>query len=203
MKVVNKVIPNKEQIMGFLEPGPDGPICIVNLLKFKPLAEYDDGRSTELTGREAYEVYEQGVKKLLKDTNPWIRGGAVSVLTVMYAPKGKPEKSPTAPEITPELKKVMDLVASMRDDPHPAVQASLGAFFKNIRVENAFVHKILIAQAAALEGIKLLTDFAPAHTDHLIHIDTDTMRMHKLRVRRNPACPHCGSMPDEGIAIRE
>jgi hypothetical protein len=67
VKVVNKVIPNKEQIMGFLEPGPDGPICMVNLLKFKPLAEYDDGRSTELTGREAYAVYEQGVKKLLKE----------------------------------------------------------------------------------------------------------------------------------------
>lgn len=67
MKVVNKVVPNKEQIMGFLEPGPDGPICMVNLLKFKPLAEYDDGRSTELTGREAYEVYEQGVRKLLKE----------------------------------------------------------------------------------------------------------------------------------------
>ena len=31
---------------------------MVNLLKFKPLADYDDVRSNELTGREAYEVYE-------------------------------------------------------------------------------------------------------------------------------------------------
>ena len=75
VKVVNKVIPNKEQIMGFLEPGPDGPICMVNLLQFKPLAEYDDGRSTELTGREAYAVYEQGVKKLLKEV-----GGSIGLL---------------------------------------------------------------------------------------------------------------------------
>jgi hypothetical protein len=40
---------------------------MVNLLKFKPLADYDDVRSIELTGREAYEVYEHGVKKLLKE----------------------------------------------------------------------------------------------------------------------------------------
>ena len=38
---------------------------MVNLLKFKEKAEYEDGRETALTGREAYEVYEQGVKKLL------------------------------------------------------------------------------------------------------------------------------------------
>jgi molybdopterin/thiamine biosynthesis adenylyltransferase len=51
----------------------------------------------------------------------------------------------------------------------------------------------MIAQIAALEGIKLLTDFAPAHTDHLIHLDTHAMRMSRIRVRRNPACSHCGS----------
>ncbi len=93
------------------------------------------------------------IRKLLKDTNPWIRGGAVRVLCAMYkpadAPKGKGPKTP--PEITPELKKVMDLVGSMRDDPHPEVQAGIGSFFQNIRVENEFVHKILIAQAADLD----------------------------------------------------
>ena len=66
MEVVNKVYPNKEQIQGFLEPGPEGPICMVNLLKFKVRAEYEDGRETDLTGREAYELYEKGVKKLLE-----------------------------------------------------------------------------------------------------------------------------------------
>ncbi|MCX2974949.1 DUF1330 domain-containing protein [Halieaceae bacterium IMCC8485] len=66
MEVVNKVYPNEEQIMGFLEPGAEGPICMVNLLKFKEKAEYKDGRETDLTGREAYELYETGVKKLLQ-----------------------------------------------------------------------------------------------------------------------------------------
>ena len=29
MEVVNKVYPNEEQIKGFLEPGAEGPICMV------------------------------------------------------------------------------------------------------------------------------------------------------------------------------
>ena len=67
MEVTNSVYPNKAQIEGFMQPGPEGPICMVNLLKFKPRAEYEDGRETELSGREAYELYEQGIKKILKE----------------------------------------------------------------------------------------------------------------------------------------
>jgi hypothetical protein len=66
MEVVNKVYPNGEQMKGFLEPSAHGPICMVNLIKFKEKAEYEDGRETDLTGREAYELYEAGVKKLLQ-----------------------------------------------------------------------------------------------------------------------------------------
>ena len=66
MEFVNKVYPNEQQIQGFLEPGAEGPICMVNLIKFKAKAEYEDGRETDLTGREAYELYEVGVKKLLQ-----------------------------------------------------------------------------------------------------------------------------------------
>jgi len=66
MEVVNKVYPNEEQIKGFLAPGAEGAICMVNLIKFKEKAEYEDGRETDLTGREAYELYETGVKKLLQ-----------------------------------------------------------------------------------------------------------------------------------------
>ena len=66
MEVVNKVYPNEEQIQSFLAPGAEGPICMVNLMKCKAKAEYEDGRETELTGREAYEIYETGVKKLLQ-----------------------------------------------------------------------------------------------------------------------------------------
>jgi uncharacterized protein (DUF1330 family) len=72
MEVKNSVVPNQEQIEGFLQPGPDGPIYMVNLLKFKDQAVYEDGRATDLTGREAYDVYGAGVSVLLKEF-----GGAV------------------------------------------------------------------------------------------------------------------------------
>ncbi|MEL6980867.1 MAG: DUF1330 domain-containing protein [Actinomycetota bacterium] len=66
MDVVNEVMPtSEERIQEMMEPGPDGPICMVNLLSFKDRAEYEDGRETDLTGREAYELYGRGVSQLL------------------------------------------------------------------------------------------------------------------------------------------
>ena len=61
MKVENSVIPTQEQMAGFMAPGPDGPISMVNLLKFKEKAEYADGRETDLSGAEAYAIYGQEV----------------------------------------------------------------------------------------------------------------------------------------------
>ena len=50
-----------------MEPGPDGPVFMVNLLSFKERAEYEDGRETDLTGREAYNLYGQAVSGLIQD----------------------------------------------------------------------------------------------------------------------------------------
>ena len=66
MKVVNEVMPgDPERIQAMQEPGPGGPILMVNLLKFKDRAEYPDGRDAELSGREAYMRYGEAVSKLL------------------------------------------------------------------------------------------------------------------------------------------
>jgi uncharacterized protein (DUF1330 family) len=73
MKYENAVVPNEAQIKGFFETGPEGPIYMVNLLKFKEKAEYEDGRETNLTGREAYDLYGKEVSKLLKEFG----GGAI------------------------------------------------------------------------------------------------------------------------------
>jgi hypothetical protein len=68
MEVVNEVMPtSRERIDEMLEPGPDGPIFMVNLLKFKEHAEYEDGRETDLTGYEAYQLYGQAVSEIIKD----------------------------------------------------------------------------------------------------------------------------------------
>ncbi len=66
MEVVNEVMPTSaERIQEMQEEGPDGPIYMVNLLKFKDKAVYEDGRETNLTGREAYEIYGKAVFELL------------------------------------------------------------------------------------------------------------------------------------------
>lgn len=66
MKVENKVTPNEEQINGFLEDPEIGPISMVNLLKYKEKAIYDDGRDTDLSGEEAYGLYAAEVINLVE-----------------------------------------------------------------------------------------------------------------------------------------
>ena len=68
MQVVNEVVPSDpKQMQGMMEPGPKGPIFMINLLKFKDKAEYADGRKTDLTGRQAYQLYGMGVAGLLPE----------------------------------------------------------------------------------------------------------------------------------------
>lgn len=73
MKVVNAVQPGGEQAKAFFAGPENGPFVMVNLLKFKPFAEYEDGSNSHLTGAEAYELYTVEVRKLLAS----IGGGSV------------------------------------------------------------------------------------------------------------------------------
>lgn len=64
--VLNEVFPGDPATMaGLMQPGPDGPIFMINLLKFKDKAVYEDGRETDLSGREAYMIYGRAVAQLL------------------------------------------------------------------------------------------------------------------------------------------
>ena len=66
MEVKNALMPNDQQMAGFLEEGKDQPIYMVNLLKFKDKAVYPDKRETDLTGEEAYAIYGQEVRRHLE-----------------------------------------------------------------------------------------------------------------------------------------
>ena len=55
-----------EQLDEFKKVPGGRPVHMLNLLKFKTRAEYVDGRDSALTGREAYELYAQGVSQLIK-----------------------------------------------------------------------------------------------------------------------------------------
>lgn len=83
MKVENALVPTPQQIEGLAAGGPDGPIYMVNLLKFKPKAVYADGRETALSGREAYGVYAtEVVAHLAKVGGKPVLGGQVTGLTL-------------------------------------------------------------------------------------------------------------------------
>jgi len=68
MKVINEVMPSDPaQMQAMMDKGPEGPIFMVNLLKFKDKAEYEDGRETDLTGRQAYNLYGAVVAGIIRD----------------------------------------------------------------------------------------------------------------------------------------
>ena len=89
MQVVNEVFPtDPAQLKGLMEKGPDGPIFMVNLLKFKDKAVYDDGRATDLSGRDAYMIYGRAVTELL----PTFGGVALCAADVSYLSLGRVEE---------------------------------------------------------------------------------------------------------------
>lgn len=68
MEVINEVTPSDpKRLQQMQEKGPDGPVFMINLLKFKDKAEYADGRETDLTGYQAYQLYGAGVAGLLPE----------------------------------------------------------------------------------------------------------------------------------------
>lgn len=73
MKVENAVFPQPEQATAFFGGAEDGPFVMVNLLKFKPRAEYADGSDAHLTGAEAYARYGEEVRKLVEGLGGRIR----------------------------------------------------------------------------------------------------------------------------------
>jgi uncharacterized protein (DUF1330 family) len=81
MNVVNCVFPSQDQAMAFFGSPEDGPFVMVNLLKFKPKAQYEDGSDADLTGQQAYARYAAEVSKLIAALGGAIRySGAVTGL---------------------------------------------------------------------------------------------------------------------------
>ena len=83
MNVVNAVYPPHDQAMEFFGGAEDGSFVMVNLLKFKPRAEYADGADSHLTGAQAYARYADEVRKLVEGLGGKVRyGGHVTGLLI-------------------------------------------------------------------------------------------------------------------------
>lgn len=57
--------PTGDQVRHFRDRATGNPISMLNLLKFKPKAEYEDGRETDLTGEQAYQLYSEAFLELM------------------------------------------------------------------------------------------------------------------------------------------
>ncbi len=83
MNLLNAVFPSPEQFQDFFGGAEDGPFVMVNLLKFKDKAEYEDGSEPELSGRDAYNRYGVEVAKLMAALGGGIRfSGMVTGLMI-------------------------------------------------------------------------------------------------------------------------
>ena len=61
----NQLNPTGDSIRAFRDRATGKPIFMLNLLKFRDKAAYADGRDPEMTGREVYARYAEGMEKLV------------------------------------------------------------------------------------------------------------------------------------------
>lgn len=83
MGVENAVYPSPDQIERLMGLEDDGPVSMLNLIKFKDKAEYADGRETDLTGAQAYGLYAADMKPFVeKHGGRFLVQGAVEALMI-------------------------------------------------------------------------------------------------------------------------
>ena len=58
--------PTGDQVRAFRDRATGEPISMLNLLRFREKAVYEDGRKSSLSGEEAYQLYGEGFKKIME-----------------------------------------------------------------------------------------------------------------------------------------
>ena len=66
MKVENSVYPTADGIQALARDASPTKIAMLNLLKFRDKASYKDGRSDDISGREAYLRYANAMTKIVE-----------------------------------------------------------------------------------------------------------------------------------------
>jgi uncharacterized protein (DUF1330 family) len=66
MDVTNHVYPTRSRIEDLLADDSTEPVVMLNLLKFREHASYADGRASDLSGREAYNLYGSAMTKIVQ-----------------------------------------------------------------------------------------------------------------------------------------
>ncbi|MGI9345818.1 MAG: DUF1330 domain-containing protein [Gammaproteobacteria bacterium] len=57
MEITHALYPEQEHLVNLLKKDYDGKVAMLNLLKFRSVAAYEDDEGSQLSGREAYQLY--------------------------------------------------------------------------------------------------------------------------------------------------
>jgi uncharacterized protein (DUF1330 family) len=83
MKVENALYPASDQIEALRNDSSPKPIVMLNLLKFRAKAQYPDGRTTDLTGEQAFDIYIDEMQKIVeRGGGKFLFDSAVQYLTI-------------------------------------------------------------------------------------------------------------------------
>ena len=110
MQLDNKIHHSVEQWEALAKQNDDGPVCMSNLLKFKDKASYSDGRESDLTGLEAYQIYSANTRDLVEEA-----GGKIlhtSIIEGMIVGEVEELWDVAAIVEYPSIKSFMDMVNS-------------------------------------------------------------------------------------------
>ena len=83
MNVENALYPTADRIADLTADSSGQPVVMLNLLKFRERAQYADGRSSELSGREAYMLYSEKMQQLVeREGGHIVFSGAIQSLVI-------------------------------------------------------------------------------------------------------------------------
>jgi uncharacterized protein (DUF1330 family) len=66
LMIQNILQPTREQVRGLRDRQTGDPITMLNLLKFRDVAEYEEGGPNDLSGRDAYKLYGEGFRRVME-----------------------------------------------------------------------------------------------------------------------------------------
>jgi len=81
--VENAVYPTASRVEALMADDSGGPVVMLNLLKFRAKAVYPDGRATDLTGRQAYDLYAAPMQNVIEQGGGKVLfGGVIASLVI-------------------------------------------------------------------------------------------------------------------------
>jgi uncharacterized protein (DUF1330 family) len=83
MNVENHIYPTSSRVEELMANAADSPVVMLNLLKFRERAAYQDGRDSDLTGRQAYDLYGASMQKVIEANGGQVLfGGDIASLVI-------------------------------------------------------------------------------------------------------------------------